>query len=536
MSRLLLFLLAVSVTPVWAAPPPLVPAPALAPAAPQPPAAPSAAAQSAAARSADGDAGYYFLAARHFEGTGKVDEAVAALRKAISLEPGSAELRAELASMYARQNNAVDALNAADEAVKIDPANREANRTLGSIYAALSEQKRPIRPGDDPATYVARAIAALERAQAGSRADLGVEFTLGRLYARSGQDDKAIASLGRVFEAQPEYSEGGMMLAASQEDAGRLEDATKTLEATIQNNPAFFRAYAKLIDIYEQQRRWKDAAGAYALASKVNPGANLAGGHAAALLNSGEPGQAQEILQAAIAKGSAADAGLLSLLAESQRQLKDYPATSATVQKLLASFPDDLRGHVMAAQLHVAQGRTAEAIGAFADLVKRAPAEASFVYQYAQLLESAGRIKEAEVALRDLLERDPQDGNALNSLGYLFADRGERLDEAVDLLQRALTIDPGNPSYLDSLGWAFFKQGRLDRADAPLTEAAVKSPSNSVILDHLGDLRFRQQRFAEAVLAWERALAGDGENIDRASVEKKLRDARGKTPRVAPAR
>src|SRR5829696_4665515 len=97
-----------------------------------------------APRKPEPDAAYYFLAARHLENTGKIDEAAAALRTAISLEPGSAELRAELAGLFARQNNAVDAMNAADEALKIDPENREANRTLGSIYAALSEQKRPI--------------------------------------------------------------------------------------------------------------------------------------------------------------------------------------------------------------------------------------------------------------------------------------------------------------------------------------------------------------------------------------------------------
>ena len=512
MYRLVLFLLVLTVLPA--------PAAAQSPVRPQP----------------EGDASYYFLVARHLEDLGQINDAVAALRKAISLEPGSAELRAELAGVYARQNNAVDSLDAADEALKIDPANREANRTLGSIYAALSEQKRPIRPGDDPATYVAKAIAALERAQGPSRADIGVEFTLGRLYARTGRHDKAIDSLGRVFEAQPEYPEGGMMLAASQEDAGKLEDATTTLEATIQHNPTFFRAYVKLIDLFEQQRRWKEAAGAYALAATVNPGANLIGGHAAALLNGGEPRQAEQLLQGAIAKAPKPDAGLFYLLAEAQRQLKEYKAASATVQKLLASFPDDLRGHVMAAQLHASEGRTEEAISAFADLVKRAPGEPSFAYQHAQLLESAGRVKEAEAALRALLARDPQDANAMNSLGYLFADRGERLDEAVDLLQRALKIDPGNPSFLDSLGWAFFKQGRLDQADVPLTEAAAKSPANSVILDHLGDLRFKQQRFADAVRAWERALAGDGENIDRAVVEKKLRDARGKTPRVTPDR
>ena len=84
----------------------------------------------------------------------------------------------------------------------------------------------------------------------------------------------------------------------------------------------------------------------------------------------------------------------------------------------------------------------------------------------------AGRVADAEHALRDVLAKDPQDANALNSLGYMLADHGQRLDEAIDLVQRALKIEPANPSFLDSLGWAYFRQGQLDRADAPLTQAA----------------------------------------------------------------
>ena len=93
-------------------------------------------------------------------------------------------------------------------------------------------------------------------------------------------------------------------------------------------------------------------------------------------------------------------------------------------------------------------------------------------------------------------------------------------------MQRALTIEPANPSYLDSLGWAFFRQGKLDLADAPLTKAADQLPRSSAVHEHLGDLRFKQERFADAVAAFERSLAGDGDSIDRAKVEKKARDAR----------
>ena len=134
----------------------------------------------------------------------------------------------------------------------------------------------------------------------------------------------------------------------------------------------------------------------------------------------------------------------------------------------------------------------------------------------------------AERALREILQRDPEDATALNYLGYMLAERGQRLDEAVTLVQRALKLEPGNPSFLDSLGWAYYQQGKLDLADPPLTEAASKLPNNSVIQDHLGDLRFKQRRFSDATAAWQRALNGDGESIDRPAIEKKIVDARAR--------
>lgn len=480
----------------------------------------------AQAVSRDETAGYYFMLARHFESRGQIDEATDALRRAMELQPESAELHAELAGLYARQNKAAESLDAAEQAIAIDPENREANRLLGSIYTALAEQKRALRPGDDPAQYASRAIAALEKARGDARSDLGLELTLGRLYLNDGRTEPAIAALQRVFTEQPEYPEGGMLLAAAQEQAGRIDEAITTLEGTIRHNPTFFRAYVRAIELYERRGRWADAAGAYALARSINPRADLTAGHAAALLNGGEPADARSMLEKAIEAAPAPDAALLYLLAESQRQVKDYPAASATLATLRKTFPDDVRGLMMDAQLKRSRGERAAALAAFASLVARVPDAPGIGYQYAQLLEEDGRLPEAERVLRDVLSRDPKNATALNALGYMFADRGIRLAEAVELLQRALTIEPGNPSFLDSLGWAFFRQGQLREAEAPLVEAAAKLPRNSVIHDHLGDLRFRQARYAEAVAAWERALAGDGESIDRAAIQQKLREAR----------
>ena len=149
-------------------------------------------------------------------------------------------------------------------------------------------------------------------------------------------------------------------------------------------------------------------------------------------------------------------------------------------------------------------------------------------FQFGAALDRAGKQPEAQKIFRDLIAKDPLDANALNYLGYMLAEQRASLDEAVALIQRALKIDPDNPSYLDSLGWAYFQQGKLDLADAPLSTAAGRLPKNSVIQEHLGDLRLKQDRQADAIAAWQRALAGDGEGIDRAKVQKKLDAARKK--------
>jgi tetratricopeptide (TPR) repeat protein len=150
----------------------------------------------------------------------------------------------------------------------------------------------------------------------------------------------------------------------------------------------------------------------------------------------------------------------------------------------------------------------------------------SFTLRLTSLYEEAGRVADAERELRRMLERDPQDATALNYLGYLLADRDQRLSEAQSLIEKALAIEPDNPAYLDSLGWAPLKQGKLTEAAGPLSRAAATLPANSVIQDHYGDLLARQGRWAEAAAAWERALAGDGESIDTGALEKKIRDAR----------
>ena len=106
----------------------------------------------------------------------------------------------------------------------------------------------------------------------------------------------------------------------------------------------------------------------------------------------------------------------------------------------------------------------------------------------------------------------------------------------MSLVERALQIDPGNGAYLDSLGWAYYKQNRVDLAEAPLREAAKLLPAVSVIQDHLGDVLNKRGLFQEAIDAWQKALDGDGDDVSRSDIEDKInRRARSLAAEVTPA-
>jgi tetratricopeptide (TPR) repeat protein len=217
---------------------------------------------------------------------------------------------------------------------------------------------------------------------------------------------------------------------------------------------------------------------------------------------------------------------LLDTQAVAYQQLGRHDQAIAAFREAVERAPDESVRYVLLIQGLMGANRTTDALAAAQAARLKFPDDGGVLYQVGAVLDRAGRRDEAERTFRDLITRDPLDANALNYLGYMFAERGTQLEEAVTLISRALKVDPDNAAYLDSLGWAYVQQGKLDLADRPLTTAADKLPKNSVIQDHLGDLRLRQNRRSDAIAAWQRALDGDGDAIDRAKIQRKIADAR----------
>ena len=145
------------------------------------------------------------------------------------------------------------------------------------------------------------------------------------------------------------------------------------------------------------------------------------------------------------------------------------------------------------------------------------------------IFERQKKFDQAEAEFRMVLDANPRNASALNYYGYMLADRGIRLDEAVDLIKRALADDQNNAAYQDSLGWAYFKQNKLDEAEGFLRQAATRESHDPTILSHLGDVyaKMGKDSLAEAqwqksIDEWHRAFPADFEQAKMAEVEQKI--------------
>jgi tetratricopeptide (TPR) repeat protein len=213
------------------------------------------------------EAYYLFLQSRRLEDDGKVTEAIAALRRAITLVPKAAEIQAELAGVFAREGRAAEAVSAAEAALAIEPKNREAHRILAFVKAAVA---------GDPSfasasgTLVAEAIRHLEQVLSDSIVDLSAQLLLGRLYAQTGQYEKSLDIIKIFLNEQPGYPEALLLLGESAEHLDRWEDAADAWSQVVEMGPRgrSYRprqavALVKLGDQYFLLKRYKDAADAF---------------------------------------------------------------------------------------------------------------------------------------------------------------------------------------------------------------------------------------------------------------------------------
>lgn len=163
------------------------------------------------------------------------------------------------------------------------------------------------------------------------------------------------------------------------------------------------------------------------------------------------------------------------------------------------------------ASLLVKAKRNQEAFNLLENAVKNMPNTPDLVYDYALAAERIQKFDLMESELRRTIAEKPDFAAAYNALGYSFADRNIRLNEAIKLIEKALAISPNDHYMLDSLGWAHFRKGNLDKAIQYLQQAYNINP-DAEIAAHLGEVLWHKGQHDQAKKVWADALIADPDN------------------------
>ncbi|QFG38259.1 tetratricopeptide repeat protein [Paracoccus pantotrophus] len=179
---------------------------------------------------------------------------------------------------------------------------------------------------------------------------------------------------------------------------------------------------------------------------------------------------------------------------------------------LTAAHPELAQGWIALGDMLRQQDKFAPAVPAYdkaLELLDDKSPEARWFPLYARgiALERSGQFPRAEADFRAALKIRPDSPQVLNYLGYSLVDRNEKLDEALELIQRAVELRPDDGYILDSLAWAYFRLGRYQEAVAPMERAVAAMASDSLVNDHMGDIYWMVGREREAEIQWHRALS-----------------------------
>ena len=460
------------------------------------------------------------LLARAYTASGQRTEAVATLERFIDDGPPFYRGLLTLAELYEEERRWSDAALAYERASRANPNSSAVRRRWANALASAGEVERATRMlreiiSTQPSNAESRFLLATIERQAGNLE--AAERAARQLVALDAGDLRGPMALLRVFQAGGDH----------QQAAATLDEAIALARASNRSSHQIASLLAELSGEYRALDNREDEVAALEEATGLAP----ADGRILGLLVQAyvDAGRLDDALTAsAIAREERPDDLVLAQI--HARALVQAGRDRAALDALepLARGSGDPRGYAALAELYDSMEQFDEALGVLREGRETFPTNTILIFQLGAFFERQERYEDAERVFRDLIARDPAHAPALNYLGYVMADRGERLEKSVELIRRALAIEPDNAAFLDSLGWAYFKLDRLDLAEQPLRRASQMLGRNSVVQDHFGDLLERLGRYDDAIAAWERALAGDRDSIEPAVIERKIQSARQK--------
>lgn len=482
----------------------------------------------------------YYSNAVIFELAGLIPEAAEGYKRALQYHPDSYWIRYSFARMLMYLKNFVDIPEALEP---IDPKDSDVYKLLATAYrsqgmedstrwaylhavAQDSLDRRAYaylaasyyRAGDqDSVLWAYRNMARVEPF------DFSLQFELGKMYAQRGDNEKAREHLMKSIELEPTRSNilSYVRLADVYQVIEQPDAASATLQAALEVAPDDLVINRYLAHYYLERDSLHIALKYVRKLTELDPDDNAAQ-HRLALVYYGldSLSLSQAIFASLVETGEAMPSnhfylGRIAILRE------DYELARDEFIKLTQLVDTVAQGWLDLAYTYNKLGQRENEIGAYQTGLARVhePEERTrLLFALGAMYEQAGDIESSVSTFEELLGDAPDHAGAMNYLGYMLCDRGERLQDARNLIEKAVAQDPDNPAYLDSYGWVFYRMGKFSQA-LPHLKQAAELDNDPVILDHLGDTYKALNDLEQARQWWKKALQEDPGNE---SLKKKL--------------
>ena len=420
----------------------------------------------------------------------------------------SAKLYSALGATYEQRKDYKGAIDAYRHAIMLDRDNLDAIRGLaenllndGQIDKALEQ-------------YKVIADANPEDAQTFLR--------MSEIYRRQGKYDDALDSLRRAQAMAPDALEVPYNMAVVYEAQGRYEDGERVLLDLLKKTEKADSSYSqadrnnrgifveRLGMIYRDQENYPAAVDAF---RKMLPlgDENARTGYQDIIdtyRDAKQWTQATSVAEEAVQK-MPNDRELRMVLDAQLADMGDPEKPLADVRSMLKGTPDDRDIYLRLAIMNTRLKRWKDAEEALdkAELLSTKSEDKEYVYFLrGSTYEREKKYDQSEEEFKKVLALNPQSAATLNYLGYMNADRGVQIEQSLGYIREAVSLDPTNGAYLDSLGWAYFKLGKYDLAEENLNKAVLRMGSDPTVQDHLGDLYQRTGRLKLAAAHWQRAV------------------------------
>lgn len=514
----------------------------------------------------------HYMRGRWHESNGEPAKAFEEYARALASDPGSVELMMRLSEFLSANGDAGRALELADRALAASPGEARAHWlrgaalfNLGRTRDALVSLERAVGGDSTNVEYwrtLARAAETEDRTDLVERAwsrvsyyeedDGEAWFQLAAIRARFGRFAAADSALRRALDLNPTRPGTFFLSGWIREGLGDADGAIQLYQNHLSLHRNDAQTRRRLTMLLAQRKRFPEAlaeANQLAAARPRDPDvlsmqADLAfaarrpgeGRAAIQRLRSLAPDDPELVERSVVIlarNGQGADArriadawaagrpgdmrgGLLAVRARALSGDTDGAATRA--RALVAAAPDSVLPRRVLARILQDAKRWGDAQTELRAVIERVPDDPVSRLDLAFCLQESGDVEAAESTARDALRVGPDHAPSQNFLGYLLAEQGRNLDEALRLIQRAVQQDGDNGSYVDSLGWVYFRLGRFEEARRQLERALELTGGDPVIHEHLGDVYVALARLEQAREQYRLALA----EADNSRVRNKL--------------